>query len=148
MQLNFPTYNFKVKKLENRNYIFDSIRKKYVVLTPEEWVRQHLIMYLTTDCQCPATLIAVEKGLLINGLQKRFDVVVYNKSGKPSLIAECKAPNIAINSAVFSQAAIYNQALKAPVLVVTNGLETISCKYNSTFSEYHLFASIPVFPFE
>lgn len=147
MQLNFPTYKFKVKKGENRNYIFDIIRKKYVVLTPEEWVRQHLIHYLIENCNCPPSLIAVEKGLIINGLQKRFDVLVFNAAGKPILLAECKAPDIEINEATFMQAAVYNKALGVYNLIATNGFRLLCCRYTSDFSSSVITTNIPAYPF-
>lgn len=147
MQLNFPTYNFKVKKVENRNYIFDIIRKKFVVLTPEEWVRQHLVHYLIEVCKCPTSLIAVEKGLVINGLQKRFDVLVYNNLGLPILLAECKAPDIALSTQTFLQAAVYNQALQVQNLVITNGLQLQFCQYQPNFKAHKITTDIPAYPF-
>lgn len=147
MQLNFPTYKFKVKKGENRNYIFDIIRKKYVVLTPEEWVRQHVVHYLIEHCACPPSLIAVEKGLIINGLQKRFDVLVYENSGKPILLIECKAPDIVVNEATFLQAAVYNKALGVHNLAITNGMSLLFWKYSSNFSSTTFATDIPAFPF-
>ncbi len=147
MQLNFPTYKFKVKKGENRNYIFDIIRKKYVALTPEEWVRQHVVHYLIEHCACPASLIAVEKGLIINGLQKRFDVLVYENSGKAVLLIECKAPDIVVNEATFLQAAVYNRALGVHNLAITNGMQLLFCKYTPDFSSTAFATDIPPFPF-
>jgi hypothetical protein len=148
MELIFPTYNFNVKKVENRNYIFDIIRKKYVVLTPEEWVRQHLVQYFIQECQCSAALIAVEKGFMVNGLQKRFDVLVFNKSGKPILLAECKAPNISINDSTFAQASIYNKTLRVKHLVITNGMALAMCSYSDDFNDYTIRDYLPPFPFD
>lgn len=147
MQLNFPTYNFKVKKVENRNYIFDIIRKKFVVLTPEEWVRQHLVHYLIDHCGCTPSLMAVEKGLTVNGLQKRFDVLVYDNKGKAILLAECKAPDIQLSENTFLQAAVYNQSLSVSRLVITNGLELRFCQYNNNFTAYEITNDIPQYPF-
>lgn len=147
MQLNFPTYNFKVKKVENRNYIFDIIRKKFVVLTPEEWVRQHLVHYLIHHCGCTPSLMAVEKGLTVNGLQKRFDVLVYDNKGKAILLAECKAPDIQLSESTFLQAAVYNQSLSVSRLVITNGLELRFCQYNNNFTAYEITNDIPQYPF-
>ncbi len=147
MQLNFPRYNFKLKKVENRNYIFDIIRKKFIVLTPEEWVRQHLVHYLIEQCGCKPSLMAVEKGLIVNGLQKRFDVLVYDNQGQPILLAECKAPEVKLSDATFLQAAVYNKQLKVSNLVITNGYELQFCKYNSDFSVYNLQNDIPKYPF-
>lgn len=147
MQLNFPTYNFKVKKVENRNYIFDIIRKKFVVLTPEEWVRQHLVHYFITHCQCPASLISVEKQLKVNGLNKRFDLVVYHNNGKPLLLAECKAPDIMLSTETFLQAAVYNKVLGVHHMVITNGLDLSYCRYDKAFTSHHLADDIPIYPF-
>lgn len=148
MQLNFPTYNFKIKNKENRHYIFDIVRKMFFVLTPEEWVRQHLIHFLIENCRCPIGLIAVEKKLTIHGLTKRFDVVVFNLDGTPLLLAECKAPQIPINENVFIQAGMYNKVLQVKNVVVTNGIELLYCKYTTDFSTYKLEKSIPLFPFQ
>lgn len=147
MQLNFPTYNFKVKKVENRNYIFDIIRKKYVVLTPEEWVRQHLIHYLTTSLECTPGFIAVEKGLWVNGMQKRFDVLVYDRDGAPLLLVECKSPDVPLSDATFLQAAVYNKSLTVRNLLVTNGLDLVFCRYSPDFTSHELTRDVPKYPF-
>jgi hypothetical protein len=103
--------------------IFDPVRKKYVALTPEEWVRQHMIQYLEKVKMVPLHMMASERGLSINRMTKRFDLVVYNLSGKPALIIECKAPSVALSEDVFFQIARYNLALKVNYLLVTNGLQ-------------------------
>jgi hypothetical protein len=136
MQLNFPTYKFKTKSEQNTNYVFDIVRKKYVVLTPEEWVRQHVIHYLVTEKKYPQSLLAVERGLTINGRKKRFDVLAFNKNGQPHLLIECKSPDIDIKKAVFEQIAVYNSQFKAPFLLVTNGLQHIVVKYAEDFVGY------------
>ncbi len=136
MQLNFPTYKFKTKSEQNTNYVFDIIRKKYVQLTPEEWVRQHVVQYLVTEKNYPQSLLAVERGLNVNGRKKRFDVLAFNKNGQPHLLIECKSPDIAINKNIFEQIAIYNSQFKAPYLLVTNGLQHIVVKYSIDFSGY------------
>lgn len=148
MQLNFPTYNFTIKKGENRNYIFDIIRKKYVVLTPEEWVRQHLVHHLIQAAGCSPALIAVEKGLLVNGRKKRFDVLVYHPTGYPILLAECKAPNMPVDEGTFAQAAVYNKVLGVKHLLITNGIALFTCSYGEDFSHYTLKDYLPVFPFD
>lgn len=147
MQLNFPTYNFNVKNTENGNYIFDIVRKKYVLLTPEEWVRQHLLHYLRDECKCPMSLVAVEKGLVYNGLRKRFDVLVYDRMGKPLLLVECKAPNIVLDTDVFIQAAVYNKAFHVKNLVITNGMSLLTCTYTPDFSSYLVKEYLPPYPF-
>ncbi len=122
-KLNLPSYNFKLKSNENKTLIFDNFRKKYVVLTPEEWVRQHFLNYLTDYKQYPKSLISVEKQLTVNNLKKRTDILVFNKEGNPEIIVECKAPSIKINQLTFDQIARYNLKLNAKYLVVTNGLQ-------------------------
>ncbi len=121
--LNFPSYNFRTRHLGGQLQIFDPVRKKYVALTPEEWVRQHLILYLNSEKQVPLHMMASERGLSINRMTKRFDLVVYNLSGKPALIVECKAPTVALSEDVFFQIARYNLALKVNYLLVSNGLQ-------------------------
>lgn len=120
--LNFPTYSFRLKNSENNTHIFDVIRKKFVVLQPEEWVRQHCVQYLIQEKNYPISLINVEKVILINGLKKRYDIVVFNPDGSLAVVVECKAPKVQISQSVFDQIARYNLTLKASYLMVTNGL--------------------------
>jgi len=120
--LNLPTYPFKIKSSENKYFIFDIVRKKYMVLTPEEWVRQHMIHYLITAKNYPISLIAVEKKVTVNKLTKRTDILVFNTKGTPHIIVECKAPSIKISQEAFDQIARYNLKLEANYLIVTNGL--------------------------
>ena len=117
----FGNYNFKVEEREGKKFIFDIARKKWVILTPEEWVRQHILHYLIEDKKYPASLIAVERGIELNGTQKRFDLVVFSNSGKPKMIVECKTPEETLNEKVFEQIARYNLSLKVDYLWVTNG---------------------------
>ncbi|MDP5043808.1 MAG: type I restriction enzyme HsdR N-terminal domain-containing protein, partial [Leeuwenhoekiella sp.] len=118
-QLNFPRYTFRVKNSENKPLIFDDIRKKFVRLTPEEWVRQHTVVHMLQAYNYPISLINVEKELKVNNLSKRYDVVIFNPDGSIKLIVECKAPKIKINQDTFDQIARYNLALKAEYLMVT-----------------------------
>lgn len=120
--MNLPTYSFKIKSSENKYFIFDIIRKKYMVLTPEEWVRQHIIHYLIAEKNYPISLIAVEKKVCVNKLTKRTDILVFNTKGTPHIIVECKAPSIKITQDTFDQIARYNLKLEANYLIVTNGL--------------------------
>lgn len=143
MQLNFPTYKFKTKSEQNTNYVFDIIRKKYVVLTPEEWVRQHVLLYLATEKHYPLSLLAVERGLNVNGRKKRFDVLTFNKNGQPHLLIECKSPDIPVNKNIFEQIAIYNSQFKAPYLLVTNGLQHVVVKYAEDFVGYEFLDEVP-----
>ncbi len=141
--LNFPTYKFKLKSSENKQYIFDVIRKKYVVLTPEEWVRQHTIVFLTDEKKYPKSLIAIEKQLEVNKLKKRTDILVFNTNGQPELIVECKAPTIKLTQASFDQIARYNLKLEANYLVVTNGLQHYFCKLDYQNERYIFLNEIP-----
>tara|TARA_R110002073_G_scaffold72537_1_gene177363 strand:+ start:358460 stop:358903 length:444 start_codon:yes stop_codon:yes gene_type:complete len=141
--LNFPTYQFKLKSSENKNYIFDIVRKKYVVLTPEEWVRQHTIHYLISDYDYPKSLIAIEKQLTVNNLVKRTDILIFNTLGLPEIIVECKAPTIKITQQTFDQIARYNLKLDANYLMVTNGLQHYFCKLEPKNEHYTFLKEIP-----
>jgi type I site-specific restriction endonuclease len=141
--LNLPTYSFKIKSDLQRKLIFDSIRKKYVVLTPEEWVRQNFIQYLVTNKNFPASLIAVEKKVDVNLLPQRSDIVLYNSNANPIMIVECKSAKIKITQDVFNQIARYNMVLKVPFLVVTNGLHHYCCKMDYEKKTYQFLRDIP-----
>ena len=121
-KLNLPEFDYKLKKADGKVWIFDVIRKKYIVLTPEEWVRQHVVHYLLADRKYPRSLIKVEGGLVYNQLQKRTDIVVFDRQGKPWMIVECKSPALPVSVATLTQASVYNSALQAEYLAVTNGL--------------------------
>mgnify|MGYP001185120670 FL=1 len=121
-KLNFPEYLFRFKNSENKVLIFDEIRKKFVALTPEEWVRQHVVKFLLEEKKYPKSYINVEKNIKINGLTKRYDIVVFNPDGSIFLLVECKAPEVSITQNVFDQIARYNLKLNAQYLMVTNGL--------------------------
>ena len=129
-QLNLPAYQFRIQMVDGKQQIFDQWRKKFVALTPEEWVRQNFIRYLVEEKQFPGSLIAVEAGLKVVKRSKRTDVVIYNKLGKPHVIIECKAPEIDITQEVFDQIIRYNMTLQAKYLIVTNGLQHICCQLN------------------
>jgi hypothetical protein len=120
--LNLPPYPFKITLKDTQHFIFDEIRKKHLVLTPEEWVRQHFIQYLILEKKFPKSLIQIEGGLNLNQLQKRTDVVIFNTQGERIMVIECKAPTVKISQATFDQAARYNSVHKTKWLVVTNGL--------------------------
>ena len=141
--LNFPTYSFRLKNSENNTHIFDVIRKKFVILQPEEWVRQHCIQYLVQEKNYPISLINVEKVVLINGLKKRYDIVVFNPDGSITLVVECKAPKVNISQSSFDQIARYNLALKAPYLMVTNGLNHYFCTMNHNKGNYEFLETLP-----
>lgn len=121
--LNLPPFAYKLKQSAANSLIFDALRRKYVLLTPEEWVRQHFIHYLINELHYPKSLISVERGTHYNTLQKRTDICIYNNLGKPHLLVECKAAYVPITQEVVKQVSVYNQTIRAPFVVVTNGLE-------------------------
>lgn len=141
--LNFPTYTFRLKNSENNTHIFDVIRKKFVVLQPEEWVRQHCVQYLVQEKNYPISLINVEKVILINGLKKRYDIVVFNPDGSLAVVVECKAPKVQISQSVFDQIARYNLTLKASYLMVTNGLNHYFCTMNHHLESFEFLETLP-----
>lgn len=121
-KLNLPEYNPTLRKEEGKVWIFDIIRKKYIVLTPEEWVRQHFIHYLIHHLRYPKSLFRVESGLQYNKLQKRSDIVIHNRMGKPWMLIECKSPSIKLTQKAFNQVAVYNMTIGAQYVAVTNGM--------------------------
>lgn len=141
--LNLPTYFFRLKEDKGKKYIFDEIRRRFVLLTPEEWVRQHIVNYLITVKHYPRTLISVEKGININRNRQRYDLLIYNTQGKPVMIVECKAPGIEINQQVFDQAGRYNNMHKAGLLLITNGIKHFCCSINLESRQYAFLAEIP-----
>ncbi len=141
--LNFPSYSFRFKNSENKVSIFDPIRKKFIILTPEEWVRQHVVEFLIQNCNYPKSYINVEKLLKINDLNKRYDVVVFNPDGTVFLLVECKAPEIKINQATFDQIARYNMVLKSNYLMVTNGLNHYFCEIDFENQKYTFLKQLP-----
>lgn len=142
-KLNFAEYIFRFKSSENKTLVFDEIRKKFVVLTPEEWVRLHVVQFLLTEKKYPKSLINVEKQLKLNNTTKRYDVVIFNNDGTIFLIVECKAPSVAISQDTFDQIARYNHALKSEYLMVTNGLEHYFCQMDFENERYVFLKDIP-----
>jgi len=141
--LNLPSYPLPIKVEQDKHWVFDSIRKKYLVLTPEEWVRQHFVWFLIYECGCPKNLIAVEMGLRVHQMRRRSDIVVFNKRGKACLIVECKAPHIRINQKTFDQIAQYNIQLQVKYLVVSNGLQHYCCYVDWDNKSYHFIENVP-----
>jgi len=141
--LAFPHYRFKTKSNENKRYIFDPIRKKFVLLTPEEWVRQHVVQDLL-DKNISQTRISVEKQFDVMGQKKRFDVVVAGANASIALLVECKAPEIALKQNTFDQIARYQLALKADFLMLTNGMQHIYCQIDKTKSAYTFLPDFPL----
>lgn len=142
-KLNYPSYTFKLKTNENKTLIFDIVRKKYVTLTPEEWVRQHTIHYLFKEKNYPISLMTVEKQLKIRTLRKRIDIVSYTNDGIPFLIVECKAPSVQISQDTFDQIARYNLKLEAQILMVTNGISHYYCVMNHKKQAYEFLSELP-----
>ena len=135
LQINFPQYNFRIKKENNRHLIFDEVRRLWVALTPEEWVRQNFLQYLIQVKNYSPSLISVEKIIKVGELKKRYDIVVY-KSNKPWIIIECKKSDVKINAAVIDQVMRYNMALSINYFVVTNGNQSFAYEVSdNTFKE-------------
>jgi hypothetical protein len=122
--VNYPAPSFKIKQENEQHFVFDTIRKTWLVLTEEEWVRQNFFQYLVAKLHYPATLIAVEKELELNGLKKRFDVLVYDHNHQPWMLIECKTPKQVLNDAALQQVLRYHMSIPVPFLIITNGKTT------------------------
>ena len=142
-KLNFPVYSFRFKNSENKVSIFDEIRKKFILLTPEEWVRQHVVQFLLQDKKYPKSYINVEKLIKINDLSKRYDGVVFQPNGDIFLLIECKASEVPISQQTFDQIARYNLVLKAKYLMVTNGLNHYFCQMDFENEKYVFLKELP-----
>ncbi|MCO6163292.1 type I restriction enzyme HsdR N-terminal domain-containing protein [Flavobacterium sp. NRK F7] len=141
--LQFPIFSFRFKNSENKTFIFDEIRKKFVVLTPEEWVRQNTLHYLIHEKKYSKSYINVEKLVKVNGINKRYDIVVFNSDGSIFLLIECKAPEVVISQHTFDQIARYNLVLKASYLMVTNGLNHYFCQMDFENEKYVFLKDLP-----
>jgi hypothetical protein len=144
-KLNFPVYSFRFKNSENKVAIFDEIRKKFIILTPEEWVRQNTVQFLLQNKKYPKSYLNVEKILKINDLNKRYDIVVFQPNGAIFLLIECKAPQVSITQNTFDQIARYNLTLKAKYLMVTNGLNHYFCQMDFDNEKYVFLEELPEF---
>lgn len=144
-KLNLPEFEYSVKESDGKVWIYDVLRKKYLVLTSEEWVRQHFLNYLLVHVQYPKSLIKVEGGLKFNRLQKRSDIVVFDRNGNPWMVIECKAPNESINESTLRQASVYNATLKAKYIVLTNGMKTFCCQIVSEKDDMVMLRDLPSF---
>ena len=142
-ELNFPRFSFRFKNSKNKLAIFDEIRKKFVILQPEEWVRQHCVHFLMGLKNYPKSLINVEKEIVLNDLKKRYDILVFNPNGSIHLVVECKAPNVKITQDTFDQIARYNMTLNATYLMVTNGINHYYCQIDSENKRYVFLEEIP-----
>jgi len=144
-RLNLPTYSFNIKSEGERKYIFDGIRRKYILLTPEEWVRQNFIRYLSEEKQYPLSLFGVEMHFRINKLSKRGDIILFNRKGEAKVIVECKAPAVRINQKAFDQIARYNMKFRVDYLIVTNGMQHYCCRMDYEKGTYTYLEEIPSF---
>jgi len=141
--LSFKSYPFRLKKQDDKEFIFDIVRRKFVALTPEEWVRQHVIHYLIEQEEISRSLLSVEKTLSLYGMTKRADIVVYSNEGHPKMIIECKAPEVKITTSVFDQAARYNLTLRVKYLLVTNGNESFCCEVDWENQKTEFLSELP-----
>lgn len=141
--LNLPVYDYKLKKSGAKTFIFDLVRQKYVVLTPEEWVRQHFINYLIEHLRYPRSLLSVERGGSYNSMAKRTDVRVYGPEGAPLMLVECKSSTVPVTAAILNQALVYNRMLLAPYLVLTNGLEHFCWRVEKEAGSHQVLERIP-----
>jgi hypothetical protein len=141
--LNLPTYPFKIKLTNNKHQIFDEIRKKYVSLTPEEWVRQNFVKFLSVILGYPESIIGIEVSIKINGMPKRCDIIIFDKLGQPDILVECKAPEIIINQKTIEQAGIYDLKLKVRMAILTNGLSHYCLFFDNAENKFKLLNKIP-----
>lgn len=144
--LNLPSFEPKLQRVDDTYFIFDSLRKKFLVLTPEEWVRQHWINFLIEHQGFPKGLISLEKGLKYNQLQKRTDLVVFDRIGIPYLLIECKAPEIELSQKVLHQALAYRSSLLTPYVIISNGLKHISLEFEKKQKKFIQIQNFPPIP--
>ena len=143
IRLNLPEYSFNISYKNDQAYIFDPVRKKKILLTPEEWVRQNFLQYLVSEKSVPLSLVRVEMSMKLNKRIKRSDIVVFDRLAQAMLIVECKAPEVQITQKSFDQAAMYNIELKVAYLVVTNGLKHYFCRMDYASKSYHFLKELP-----
>ncbi len=144
-QLNLPAFDFRMVRKNSKTLIFDPFRKSWFVLTPEEWVRQHFLMWITEELDYPKGLIAVEASLKYNTLTMRADAVVYSRQGNPLMLIECKAPQVKITQHTFEQAARYNYSFRTQYLALTNGMEHYCCRIDLTNGKVIFLENFPGF---
>lgn len=143
MDLNLPYYSFRIKEHKGKKLIFDGFRRRWVMLTPEEWVRQNFARYLTEIKHFPASLVVIERSLRINQHDFRSDIVLFARTGIPIVVVECKAPEMKISQDVFDQIARYNMELRVSYLIVTNGLSHYCCRFDPDQLTYTFLPEIP-----
>jgi hypothetical protein len=141
--LNLPPYPFKITEHNGQYSLFDELRKKNIIITPEEWVRQHFVQYLIRQKAYPKTLIGLEGGHKLHGMARRTDILVRNNQGEKVLLVECKAPSVAITQSVFDQIARYNMVHKVSLLAVTNGLQHYYCRIDFEKEHYSFLEELP-----
>ncbi len=141
IKIDYPQPSCRIQTEKGKEYIFDTLRKKWVLLTPEEWVRQNFIQYLVQEMQYPASLIAVEKEIKLGELKKRFDVLVYDKDHRPWMMIECKAADVKLNDLVLQQVLRYNITVPVKYIVITNGNTTIG--WEKKGNDFALIHSLP-----
>lgn len=144
-RLNLPEYAYRIEQRGGKLAIFDPVRKKFIVLTPEEWVRQHFVNYMVNHLGYPASLIRVESGTEYNQKAKRTDVLVYDRYLKPLVLVECKAAYIPVSQSTFNQAGVYNKTLRARILICTNGMAHYACRYETKSEKVHFLDHIPTY---
>jgi len=143
--LNFPHMDFQIRNDDGKLSVFDSLRKKFLILTPEEWVRQHMILFLINYRGYPKSLFAMEKGIHYNSLQKRFDILVRSRKGSPFLLIECKAPHVPISQKTLEQVCVYNKTIGAQFIGVSNGMNHLFFKFDQKSDEYKQLLDLPEF---
>ncbi|RFS21398.1 restriction endonuclease subunit R [Chitinophaga silvatica] len=142
--ITFPTPDFKIVKEGNKELIFDRLRKKYILLTPEEWVRQNFLNYLVQTLEYPSALIGIEREIYIGEVKKRYDIVIYNRDMQPWMLIECKEMNVPLTNKTLQQVVQYNMAMPASYLVITNGLHTFCGTY--TANQWQFLKALPAYP--
>ena len=145
LSLNLPPFDIKLQQRDGKSFIFDPLRKKYIALTPEEWVRQHFVHFLTDFKGYPKGLLANEVQLNLNGTKKHCDTVFFNKDLSARMIVEYKAPHVEITQAVFDQITRYNMVLKVEYLIVSNGLRHYCCRIDYNTMQYTFLPDIPAY---
>ena len=141
--LNFPEYNFRMRMNGTAKEIFDTVRRRWVIITPEEWVRQHVITWLRETKHFPGSLMAVEKQIKVNGLLRRCDVVCHDARMQPLVMVECKSPDVAITQELFDQAARYNLTVGAKYFLLTNGLRHFCCMMDHEKQQWTFLPELP-----
>jgi len=145
VKLNLPAYDFKIRQINGKLSIFDVIRRKFVVMTPEEWVRQNFLAYMVAELGYPKALIKVEPGLTYNNLPKRCDIAAFDRDGHPRALVECKATSVKISKATFDQVAVYNTKFGAKYIMVTNGLQHFCCEIDHEKRCANFMGALPAF---